>query len=209
MSVEAWKSLFDVLTVVLLGLTFAAGAGVLITGNIINRRQEEKLRNFDVDLTAAKAGLAAQQERAAKAEEQLARLKTPRSLTAEQQQRIATKISEFAGTQFDMHVSADQDSTNLMGLVLQALQDGKWQFKPPGTSIEFAGKAGIISDSGVSVHFFGDRKDLEKPALTLTNAINAEGIKVKGCYRDSEKDWEANHWDKNNVHVLIGSKPLD
>jgi len=35
MTVEAWKSLFDVLTVALLGLTFLAGAGVLITGNII------------------------------------------------------------------------------------------------------------------------------------------------------------------------------
>ena len=43
MSVEAWKSAFDIATVVLLFLTFAAGAGVLITGNIINKRQTGKL----------------------------------------------------------------------------------------------------------------------------------------------------------------------
>lgn len=72
MTVEAWKSLFDVLTVVLLGLTFFAGAGVLITGNIINRGQDEKLRQFDHNLTAAKSDLAAQQERAAKAEASVA-----------------------------------------------------------------------------------------------------------------------------------------
>ncbi len=72
MSVEAWKSLFDIAAVVLLGLTFVAGAGVLLTGNIINKRQEEKLRKFDGDLTAAKSDLAKQQERAAKAESSIA-----------------------------------------------------------------------------------------------------------------------------------------
>ncbi len=72
MSVEPLKSLFDVLTVVLLGLTFFAGAGVLITGNIINKRQSEQLKAFDADIIKAKSDLAAQQERAAKAEENIA-----------------------------------------------------------------------------------------------------------------------------------------
>jgi hypothetical protein len=72
MSVEGWKSLFDLATVVLLFLTFAAGSGVLITGNIINKRQEGKLHQFDVDLTGAKTELAKQQERAAKAEASIA-----------------------------------------------------------------------------------------------------------------------------------------
>ena len=60
MSVEAWKSLFDVAAVVLLFLTFAAGAGVLITGNVVNKRQEEKLRKFDGDITRAKSDLTLQ-----------------------------------------------------------------------------------------------------------------------------------------------------
>jgi len=67
-SVEAWKSFFDAATVILLFLTFLAGAGVLLTGNVINRRQESKLHQFDKDLTIAKTGLAKQQERAATAE---------------------------------------------------------------------------------------------------------------------------------------------
>ena len=65
MSVEFWKSLFDVAAVVLLFLTFAAGAGVLITGNIINKRQDVKLRKFDSDLTKAKSDVASQESRAA------------------------------------------------------------------------------------------------------------------------------------------------
>ena len=58
----------------LLFLTFAAGAGVLITGNIISKRQEEKLRTFDSDLTGAKSSLAIQQERAANADERASRI---------------------------------------------------------------------------------------------------------------------------------------
>jgi hypothetical protein len=72
MTVESWKSLCDVLTVVLLFLTFLAGAGVLFTGDIINKRQEQQLRSFDAGLTAAKTELATQQTRAAKAEGDIA-----------------------------------------------------------------------------------------------------------------------------------------
>lgn len=72
MNVEALKSFFDVITVILLFLTFLAGAGVLITGNVINREQGERLRQFDSDITHAKTDLSVQQERAAKAEAQIA-----------------------------------------------------------------------------------------------------------------------------------------
>ncbi len=75
MSVEALKSFFDVGTVVLLFLTFAFGAGVLITGNVINSRQAKQLRQFDRDLTDAKTELGKQQERAAHAERDVAEAK--------------------------------------------------------------------------------------------------------------------------------------
>jgi hypothetical protein len=68
------KSLFDVLTLVLLGLTFFAGAGVLITGNVINRRQAEQLRRFNSDLTAAETELGKQQERAREADERAGKI---------------------------------------------------------------------------------------------------------------------------------------
>jgi hypothetical protein len=293
MSLEGWKTTFEIIGVALLFFSFLAGAGALIFSNKVSAVKDEQLRKFNKELTKAQgdladavargkdadarileaqrgatdanakaegfrldiakaneasvraqaqvAGAAAEAAKAteraaeanAKAEEfrrdiakanesamkaearaaeanlQLVRLKTPRWLTPEQQQHIASKISQFAGTPFDMWVNTDQDSTNLMGLILQAVTDGKWEFKPSGSSIEFGGKAGIIADIGVSVYFFGDRKDLETAALALANAINGEGITVKGCFRDSEKDAEANHRDKNNVHVMVGSKPLN
>jgi hypothetical protein len=71
-SVEVWKSVFDTAAVILLFLTFLAGAGVLLTGNVINRRQETKLGKFSKDLTDAETALAKQQERAANAEANIA-----------------------------------------------------------------------------------------------------------------------------------------
>lgn len=63
-SVEAWKSLFDIGTVVALFLAFAFGFGVWYTGDKINKRQAEKLRQFDKDLTDARTSLANAQKEA-------------------------------------------------------------------------------------------------------------------------------------------------
>ena len=68
MSVEVWKSIFDWATVVLIAFTVVSGAGALITGDIINKRQETKTREFERQLTEAKTELGKQQERAAHAE---------------------------------------------------------------------------------------------------------------------------------------------
>ena len=76
MSVESLKSFFDIAAVVLLFLTFLAGAGVLITGNVINERQAKQLRQFDGDMTKAKTELGKQQERAANADARVAGLET-------------------------------------------------------------------------------------------------------------------------------------
>jgi uncharacterized protein HemX len=66
MDVEWWKSFFEIGGVVLLFLTFAFGAGFMLTGKVSYERQTERLRSFDKDLTAAKTALATQQELAAK-----------------------------------------------------------------------------------------------------------------------------------------------
>lgn len=67
-SLEFWKNLFEITGVVLLLLTFIAGAGVLWFSRKLNDRQAAQLRQFDKDLTDAKTKLGEQQERAAVAE---------------------------------------------------------------------------------------------------------------------------------------------
>jgi len=116
MTVESWKSIFDLATVALLFLTFAAGAGVLITGNIINSRQKQQLQTFDSDLTAAKSGLAKQQERAAKAEAQIA---SAQADAAEANLQIAKANERTAGlevqaAQLRVQLSAQQRRSNVL-----------------------------------------------------------------------------------------------
>lgn len=72
MSIELWKAICDWAAVVLVGLTFIAGAGALITGRILSGRQDAKLRQFSTELAGAKSALATQQERAAIAEGKIA-----------------------------------------------------------------------------------------------------------------------------------------
>ncbi len=67
MTVEGLKTAFDWITVILLFLTFAAGAGVLITGNIINERQSKQLKQFDKDLRDKDVKIAEAQRDAADA----------------------------------------------------------------------------------------------------------------------------------------------
>ncbi|SRR5579871_4323340 len=74
-SVESWNSFFELGGVILLFLTFAFGAGFVLTGKKIKVRQEVQLRQFDKDLTDAKRGLVDQQERAANAEKVAAEAK--------------------------------------------------------------------------------------------------------------------------------------
>lgn len=76
MSAELWKSVFDWATVIFIALTVVTGSGALITGSVINRRQEIRLHQFDRDLTDAKTELGKQQERAASLESSNIELRT-------------------------------------------------------------------------------------------------------------------------------------
>ena len=68
MSLESWKTLFEIVAIILLGLTFMNAGAAWYFGRRINEQQVEKLRKFDQDLTAAKTGLAQAQKESAEAQ---------------------------------------------------------------------------------------------------------------------------------------------
>ena len=88
------KSFFEIGGVILLFLTFAFGAGFMLTGKVVSERQGKQLRQFDKDLTDAKSALAKQQERAADADARVAGLEqdaaNAKTEMAKQQARAAT-----------------------------------------------------------------------------------------------------------------------
>lgn len=154
----------------------------------------------------AQAQVASAVAEATRATLELAKIKTPRTLNKEQQGRIAASIRAFPDTPFDLWVSIDSDSTGLMNSIDDVLRSAKWRFSSAGI-IQIANKAGIIADSGVSIHFAEEtRAALEAPALALGNALRAEGIPLT-VFAD-QKAANADK-DRTRIHIMIGSKPLN
>jgi hypothetical protein len=101
MSFEFWKVVFDWSAVVLIGLTFIAGLGALVTGKVVSARQA---REFQIELDAANA-------RATEADSKRVALQTrildifgARQLTAEQSAGVAKKLARLKGTKVDVYV---------------------------------------------------------------------------------------------------------
>jgi hypothetical protein len=98
MSIEAWKSIFDWATVVLIAFTVFSGAGALITGNIIGKRQEAIQMKFEKELADAKKALGSQEERVETLRGDNLRLQAliqPRELTPDQQRDIGKELLPF------------------------------------------------------------------------------------------------------------------
>lgn len=139
MSVEAWKSLCDIGTVVALFLAFAFGVGVLYTSTIINHRQAAQLKQFDLDLTGAKTELGKQKERTAKAELALetfrAQQATPREIVLSDRDgdhverlRRAAEVKKFSGTRVLIQALPDFEPRALAGAIaLELANEYKWQ----------------------------------------------------------------------------------
>jgi hypothetical protein len=94
MTVEGLKTILDWTAVILLFLTFISGLGVLVTGNIINKRQAIQLREFDQGLTSAKTELGKQQERAANADARVAGLEKDAANAKAAQGRVETELAK-------------------------------------------------------------------------------------------------------------------
>jgi hypothetical protein len=131
MSVEFWKTIFDWAAVVLVGFTFIAGAGALITGKILNDRQAGNLKRFQIDLEAAKERASHADIKRLELENRIADIFGPRQLTAEQSMRVAQRLKKLKGAKIDVFVLAlespytsteSQDSLNIARAVVDTLR---------------------------------------------------------------------------------------
>jgi hypothetical protein len=222
MSVEAWKSFFDIAAVVLLGLTFIAGAGVLLTGNVINRRQETKLLQFEGDITRAKSDLAKQQERAANADSRVAgledeaskqqeraakaegellklqRANADRSLSDAQIKGITDRLRFAAGQEFDVTAYSDSpESAAIANRIGEALQLARWKFLPME---RWRGLLGGVVGVFVGVHPEAD-KSTQQAADELVTALLDDGIQCKKVVENP-----TNNPKHNILHLTVGSK---
>jgi hypothetical protein len=206
MSTEALKSFFDIGTVVLLFLTFTFGTGALITGNIINKRQEEKLQQFGLDVAeanrrAAEANQKAEEEHLARAriEDKLAGWK----LDAGAQARIIEKLNKYKGTPFDL--GANPAEVAFMETIDSILLAAGWNREIPKAdnpllNILLNSKARINYVSGFYVEIAQPTIGRFGPAAeALVTSLRAEGIPAQGQVATKEQD-------DTRIHIVIGSK---
>lgn len=167
MSVDAWKSLCDVGTVVALFLAFAFGVGVWFTGNIINEKQAEQLRQFDKSLTEAKTELAKQQQRSAELEannfDMRRVVELHRHVTNAGAEDLRTELRRIGVKDLTLNGRSTPDSepTTLINEIWTHLHDAGW--KETGQLYPYAGFASLIKP-GIEV-WTGDPEFLKVPGL--------------------------------------------
>ena len=132
----------------------------------------------------------------------------PRTLTSTQQERISSKIRQFAGVHFDFGSNGESESLGLLDLIEETLKQAMWdEINWSGTqTITRSGgrEVGIIYDSGVVVGVEQQQQaELLPAAKALASALSSEGIKSEAKFTGGVIP-NTNH---NAIHVMVGSKP--
>ena len=229
MSIDGWKSLFDWTTVALVFLTFACGAGALITGNKINRREDERLRKFDSDLTKAKTDLGEQQERAAKVEKELATQQERAAVAEKSLLELREKMKDRTVSELQREtflrltkdkpkgevsittLSGEREPNDFANDLRRLLLDAGWSARPVGEAF-FVG----IGSVGLTIRI-ESKQTLAKPdplmpnryfippnspvmhGAILAQELQAAGIQVAVSIQSSSKTDE--------VILMVGKKP--
>jgi hypothetical protein len=187
MSVESWKVIFDWASVMLVGLTFIAGSGALLTGRVLNRRQDAQLRTFEkeiagtqLELGTAQLELESQKEKTAKAEAELAKLHARteyRHLTPEQQRLLAEKLRRFAGMKVAFVVFwSENDSSSFRDDIRKALTgpNGAGWIERGGAGIgSSAPEVGVVLEVNTTA-----RQEAVEAANVLAEGLRSEGVFV-------------------------------
>ncbi len=130
MSVEQWKTIFDWATVVLVGLTFVAGAGALCTGNILSERQSAQLMKFEIDLET-------QKEKTATAEAVVLRLqkaRLPRMLHFDSNESLQALTASLKRNPLPTEIVYKKDDSEAYAFAEQIwalLSSARWQVPRP------------------------------------------------------------------------------
>jgi hypothetical protein len=154
----------------------------------------------------ANARAAEANARAEEAKLELARLTTPRTLTAEQQSELTEKVRPFAGTPFVLFIQPDPEPLNLANQIAQALVAAGWEWRPAQAlpTLNRPGKPGVgmTTASGVFVQMHSSkRSEWEAAVLAAANAIHSFGIAARA------EELTDDSINAATVYLRVGAKP--
>lgn len=170
-SFETAVWLYDRANLLVIGaLTIGVIATVLVVwmGNV----KEEYLRR---DLASTNERAANAEERAAEANLELARLKAPRTLTAEQKNRISERVRKFPGTIFDATTyPGEPEAVAFTNIISELLEAAGWTLNPR------RGQSSLMGSASGMVVVIGKHAGApaEMAGKELTAALAGEGVTV-------------------------------
>lgn len=212
MTLEDWNTILQFASAVLLGLTFAVGAGAVWTGYVLGRRQEERIKatekaTADANARAAEANEKAEQERLARV--QLEAKLAPRSISREQEERVQAEISRLAGQYVTVTFDNNPEAAAFASQIESVLRSAGWViagFSPtiPGTGLPIARGVLVMPEPP---------EQSKAAARVLLSALTKEGIVASLVPMDRKKGVEEDLYLNSpdpiykRVLVLVGSHP--
>lgn len=173
-----------------------------VWGEIIFGKRAKQAGDGIVAIANARAAEADQKAEEARLE--LIRLTTPRSLSYEQQRRIADKMRPFEGLRAVLGaIPASAKNVELLQQILHSLEDagvdafinlrGVDASINPAHALHYDAASHAGLPSGVHAHFVAENSRSKAFAETLVAALIAEGV-VASCFPDNISDARVEHW---------------
>ena len=134
MTLEQWNTFFQIASAVVLGVTFAVGAGALWTSYRVGRQQDERIAlaqrgAAEANARAAEANEKAEKERLARAA--LERRTAVRALSVEEWKSLSTLLARFRGQSADVVIfPVTFESNFIAGSVAGILGNAGWTVGP-------------------------------------------------------------------------------
>ena len=168
--------------------------------------ESERLARAELEsqVAAAEARAAEANAVASQARLELAKLKEPRTIAPEDQEKIVAALKEFAGQTFGFSVFQDPEPLALLRTLDTVLTSAGWLRVPSQIGaivVDAAGNtAGTSSDSGVTAFVGPDNRAAEAALLTLSKALTVAGIPCQPTRTDQLQG-------KKAIVINVGKKP--
>ena len=156
--------------------------------------ESERLARAELEsqVAAAEARAAEANAVASQARLELEKIKEPRTIAPEDQEKIIAALKEFAGQNFGFSVFGDPESLALLRVLDAMLKSAGWLRVPSQIGaivVDAAGNtAGTSHNSGVTAFFGPDNPDARAALLALSRALTIAGIPCQPSRTEQLRD---------------------
>jgi len=153
---------------------------------------------------AAEATVESAKAEAAKANLELAKIRTPRTIPRDKEAMLSAELGVFSGQEFAAYTFQDQESMDLANTVGRILLGASWKLETPESDIVI-GRLGTTPISGVQIQIAAEAGgSVRSAADALARALKAGG----GIDSAVDSRNPARAKTPKTIHILIGKKPM-